>query len=152
MWQLRLLGALLGLSLPFVAVALAIRAYNDVPAIQYDHRKLSVATLWASADLPWPTVRRIHRETLQQQSSFGLIKQDIGHYLVVTAVVGDNDERTYKINERLLDWPVEALSRLADDLVAAAHQGMDAAMAARQRPQQQTARPTNSGGFGRRGI
>lgn len=149
MWQLRLLGGFLAAALPVVSIALAMRAYNNVAAIQYDHKALTLATLWTSVELPWSAIRSIHRETLQQQSAFGLIKQNIGHYLVVTAHIGDNDERTFKLNEQLLDRPAAQMPQLAADLIAAANGAL-------QEQRQTTRRPAPNagmaGGFGRRGA
>jgi hypothetical protein len=152
MWQLRLLGGLLAISLPVVSIALAMRAYNNAAAIQYDRKHLTLATLWTSVDLPWSAIRSIHRETLQQQSAFGLIKQNIGYYLVVTAHIDDNNERTFKINERLLDWPVAQMPQLASDLIAAANGALQEQRQPTHRPAPAGANPGGVGGFGRRGV
>ena len=89
---------------------------GDGFALQYDSKGVHIASLYKSTYAPWSDVRRIHCETLQQSSGFGLIKQDLAHYLVFT--IGDQngglDE--LKVQTDLLDIPRGSDEILLGDL------------------------------------
>lgn len=119
----KFLGVFLAVTLPFLAVALFARAAGDCIALQFDGQSLSIKTLWRKATVPWKQVTGIHRETLRQTSMFGLIRQDIGFYLVVTLASGGLGSNKFQLDERLLDWPKGALPTLLDDLARAGQLG-----------------------------
>jgi hypothetical protein len=114
--KFRFVGGFLALCLPFVSIALFHRWRQNHPALAYDQHSVSLSTLYRSASFAWQDVRDIQREKLTQSSGFGLIKQDIAHYLVITVADGSSLEE-YRIQEDILDWPRERFDALQSELV-----------------------------------
>jgi hypothetical protein len=114
-WQLRLMGGLLALCLPFVSAALFLRLRSGADALVYDGQQIKISTFYRQAGHRWSDVRAIQRETLTQSSGFGLVKQDLAHYLVITVADGAALEE-YRIQEELLALPKSEMQALADDL------------------------------------
>lgn len=117
-FKLRLLGGLLGLSLPFVSTALALRMRSGLAALKFDRTTLEIATFYRSTAHRWSDVRDISRETLTRSSAFGLIKQDLAHYLVIAVADEDGLQNTYRLQEELLDWPKDRFPALVEQLNA----------------------------------
>lgn len=130
---MQFLGGFLAVTLPFVAIALTVRAMGDCVALRFDVHSVTIKTLFRTVEVDWKQVIDVRREKLRQSSMFGLIKQDIGHYLVIVARDG-MFERNYQLDEKLLDWPRDAMSALAEELVAAANGVMQAAPSVQARP------------------
>jgi hypothetical protein len=116
--KIRIVGGLLGVTLPFAAIALALRMKSGLAALKFDRHTLAIATFFRSASYRWDEVRDISRETLTQSGTFGLFKQDLAHYLVLTVSAGDGTLETYRIQEDLLDWPKDGFGALAERMVA----------------------------------
>jgi hypothetical protein len=115
-WQIRLMGGLLAFSLPSVSILLLSRWHKNVPAIHFDDDRLHLSSLYRSASFSWSEIRHVDREKLTQAAAFGLIKQTIASYLVVTVADGSNFEKKFKIQEDLLEWPRDGLDALADEI------------------------------------
>jgi len=160
--QLRFIGGMLGVCLPFVSIALALRIRSGLAALKFDRHTLEIATFFRTASHRWSDVRSISRETLTQTSTFGFFKQELARYLVVTVSKGGGDLETYRIQEDLLDWPKDGLADLTARMVA--FWEMPTAPAARARDVSRTATSIPPGintvpgrinapsGFGRRGL
>jgi len=147
--QAKLLGILLALMLPFASIALMVRAFGDCVALQFDSSTLRVTTLLGGARLSWSQVRSLSREVVTQSQAFGLFKQDISFYLVITAVEDGGFERRFKVNERLLDWPRDGIPALVDDMARA----QSSRAPAPPQPRAPTAAgPAPRGSFGRRTV
>ena len=147
--KLMILGAVLALSLPIAAIALTARAMGDCVALRFDRQGLYVASLWRSAKLSWPELRKIHRETLVQSSAFGLFKRKIAFYIVITAADEGSFERSFKINERLLDWPQDGMEALVADMARVANTNGQTAVGASERANTPSrARPSLGGTAG----
>ena len=114
--RLMVLGWVLAACLPVLSIGLFVRALGDGVALRFDQQNLHVATLWSGTDLRWADVRKLQRQTIQQSSAFGLFKRDIAFYIVVTAVDDSGFERSFRVNERLIDWPRDAMDSLLNDL------------------------------------
>lgn len=115
----RLFGGLLAISLPFVSLALARRAIDGVQAIRETAVGIELSSLYGSRSVAWKNLIAIEREVLQQSSGFGLIKQDVAHYIVFVGYEIGEGEFRFKIQEDLLDWPEAGLNRLFELLTAA---------------------------------
>lgn len=130
--KFRFFGGFLAVCLPFVSAALFIRWKGGAEALRFDARQLHISTLYRQTSVAWSDVRNIQREKLTQSSGFGLIKQDIAHYLVITTALDGGFERTFRVQEDLLDWPKDAREALAEELSAiwaqALRSGRDAPM------------------------
>jgi hypothetical protein len=114
--QFRLISGGLALTLPVMAVILAAKTRGDLTAIAADRSGLRVSTMWSSTAIPWARVTSIGRVALQE-STAGLFKKTIAWYLVVTEYDG-GFERRHKINEKLLDWPQDAIDALIGQIAA----------------------------------
>lgn len=114
--MLRFLGGFLAVCLPFLSVALFLKWRSDCVALRYDQQQLQISTLWRTTSVLWSDVRDISREKLTQSSGFGLFKQDIAHYLVITTATADGFEHSYRVQEELLDLPTGAVPGLMDEL------------------------------------
>jgi hypothetical protein len=150
--QLRILFGVLAVTLPFVAVALGIRAAGDLVALNFDERGLTVCTLWKKTETRWANVKSVHRETLRQSSAFGLFKQTIGWYLVIVTHEGDGFEQRLKLNEKLLDVPQDSIDALIGQIGAAwegRHARQSTPVAA---PAVAAGQPAMRPSFGRRGL
>jgi hypothetical protein len=112
----RALGWLLAIGLPFVSLALARKAIDGQPAIRETARGLELSSLYGSRSVPWKNLTSIEREVLQQSSTFGLIKQDVAHYLVFAGYETGSGEFRFKIQEDLIDWPKAELVKLFEVL------------------------------------
>lgn len=156
-FQLRLIGGLLGVTLPFVSIALGLRIKSGLAALRFDRNTLEIATFYRSTSRRWSDVRAISREKLTQSSAFGLVKQDLAHYLVIETATEDGSIETYRIQEDLLDWPKDRRTALAEQLIAT-WQTPSAARApapASAPPVTLNGVPVRAGGpvgFGRRGL
>lgn len=115
-FKFRFLGGFLAICLPFVSAALFVRWKRGAEALRFDARQLHISTLYRQTSVAWSEVRNIQREKLTQSSGFGLIKQDIAHYLVITTALDGGFERTFRVQEDLLDWPKDAMQALAEEL------------------------------------
>ncbi len=113
--KFRFLGGFLTICLPFVSIALFRRWHQNRPALAFDRHHVSLSTLYRSINFSWQDVRDIKREKLVQSSGFGLIKQNLAHYIVVTVADG-NDYEEYRIQEDILDWPREKFDALLAEL------------------------------------
>ena len=116
-FQLTLLGWLMAAAMPVVAIALVRRGFVGSLALREVRDGLEIRTLYAAQDFAWSGLQSVHRETLQQSSAFGLIKQTIAGYLVFTGRNRSGEEVTIKLHEDLLDWPKKSLSELQDEVV-----------------------------------
>lgn len=114
--KFRFVGGFLAVCLPFVSAALFMRWRSGAEALRFDARQLHISTLYRQTSVAWSDVRNIQRETLTQSSGFGLIKQDVAHYLVITTAIDGGFERTFRVQEDLLDWPKDGMAALADEL------------------------------------
>lgn len=114
-----MLGALLAVSMPIVAIALFVKSMGECVAIQFDDRGIRVNSLWGGQWMSWPEVVDIDRETVQQSQFFGLYKKDISNYLVFTPLDGGVFGKL-KINEHLLDLPRESIPSLIQEMGRAA--------------------------------
>lgn len=115
-WEWRLFGGFLALTLPFAAVALFMRWKSGNAALSFNSRELHISTFYRSVNVYWPQVRNIERETLTQTSGFGLIKQDLGHYIVITTADADGSYEVYRVQEELLDLPENDIAQLVQEL------------------------------------
>lgn len=161
-WKLRFLGGFLGLTLPFVSGALALRIRSGLAALEYDRNTLKIATFYRVTSHRWPEVRNISRETLTHSSGFGLFKRDVAHYLVVTVADESGMQNSYRLQEELLDWPKDSFPALVEQMTAA-WMGQRTHAADRSPTPVQTSsgpamlnsspiRPSVNAGFGRRGL
>ena len=148
-FQLTLLGWLIALAMPFVAYATFRRALDGSLALREVPDGLEIRTLYAAQDIAWKDLQTVHRETLQQSSGFGLIKQTIAGYLVFTGRNRQGEDVKIKLHEDLIDWPKASLSELQEAVVARWTKSKAAAPAAAEgfRPASPVA-PT----FGRRSV
>lgn len=150
-WQLRLFGGLLALGLPFIAYALVQRLISGQSAIVETATGLRLSTLYGSRDVRWQDLLAIEREVLTQSSAFGLIKQEIAHYLVFSGYTpGDGDFRV-KIQEDLIDVPKAARADLYQQLHLMWRNGGSPRPIPATRPDQAVA-AARTVGFGRRGL
>ncbi|MCC6924667.1 hypothetical protein [Novosphingobium sp.] len=150
-WIYRLIGAMFALALPFVGYAAAARAASGVSAIRETASGLQLSTLYASTHVHWDQIVGIRREVLQQKSAFGLIKQNLGHYLVFEAHLPGEGELKVKIQEDLIDMPKARHARLFDQLNAMWAQGGSPQPVAPTRISPPVGAP-RAAGFGRRGL
>ncbi len=116
-FQLTLLGWLMAAAMPIVAFALVRRGFDGSLALREVQGGLELRTLYAAQDFAWSGLDSVHRETLQQSSAFGLIKQTIAGYLVFTGRNRSGEQVTIKLHEDLLDWPKQSLGQLQDKVV-----------------------------------
>lgn len=114
--KLRILGGVVALSLPFVAMGLFLRWKRGNAALSFDARELHISTFYRSVSVRWPQVRNIERETLTQSSGFGLINRDVGHYIVITTADADSSYEVYRVQEELLDLAKVEIAQLVDEL------------------------------------
>ena len=150
-WQLRLLGSLFAVGLPFVSYALAHRVISGQSAITEINGGLRLSTLYESTDLCWQDLQSIEREVLTQASALGLIKQDIAHYLVFSSYSQRDGEFRIKIQEDLIDIPKSGRDRLYRQLLELwKNDGSPPPVAASQIASPALARRAPT--FGRRGI
>jgi hypothetical protein len=112
----RLLGWFLAVTLPFVSVALARKAIDGQLAIREVSQGLELSSLYGSRTVPWANLTAIERHVLQQSSAFGLIKQDVAHYIVFVGYEVGEGEFSIRIQEDLIDWPKGQLPELFDRL------------------------------------
>ncbi len=116
-FQLTLLGWLMAAAMPVVAIALVRRGFDRSLALREVRDGLEIRTLYAAQDIAWSGLQTVHRETLQQSSAFGLIKQTIAGYLVFTGRNRSGEEVTIKLHEDLLDWPKKSIRQLQTEIV-----------------------------------
>lgn len=150
-WQLRLLGGFLALGLPFVSYALAQQVISGKSAIVETATGLQLSTLYGSREVRWQELTAIEREVLRQSSAFGLIKQDIAHYLVFSGYSPRDGEFRVKIQEDLIDVPKAGLARLYEQLHAMWQDGGSPRPVPATRLQGSPVVPRATG-FGRRGL
>lgn len=140
-FQLKWFGGCLAVSLPVAAFFLFRRALGDCHAIAYNGKGMKVTTLFREAIFFWPQLHDISCETLQQQSLFGLIKQNVGYYLVFT-FYEDGDLRKFRINEGLLNIPKGTTLALIEDITRAS-QGPQSQVQAQRAGQAQSQSPSS---------
>ena len=148
-FQLTVLGWLFAAGMPVVAFVTLRRALDGLLALREVADGLEIRTLYAAQDIAWKDLQTVHRETLQQSSGFGLIKQTIAGYLVFTGRNRHGDAIKIKLHEDLLDWPKASLSELQNEIAARWAKSKDVAPIAAEgfRPASPVA-PT----FGRRSV
>lgn len=126
--KIRFLGGFLAVCLPFVALFLVRRIKSASAALAFDTQGVSIATFFRTRYCHWSEVRNIQRETLTQSSGFGLFKQDIGHYLVITVADGSTFEEL-RVQEELLAAPKGDMQGIVDAMaglwMAALHGSRD---------------------------
>jgi len=161
--KIRILGGCLAISLPFVALFLFLRIKSGAPAIAFDGYGVAVSTFYRTRDCRWSDVRDIKRETLTQSSSFGLFKQEIGHYIVFTVAEGALYEEL-RVQEELLACKKEDVQMIVDAMCASwtsALHGSKTAIVQRSVHDGPATAPTINGaplqprpasGFGRKGL
>jgi hypothetical protein len=115
-FQIRLFCGLMAVSLPFLAVALFRRAMGPGLAFSFDSSSLIVTSLFRHAVIPWGNIQSITRETLQQSTAFGLVKQDVAKEIAIS-FYENGDIRKFKVNEALLDVPKDSIDAMLEDMV-----------------------------------
>jgi len=161
--KIRLVGGLLAISLPFVALFLFLRIKSGAPAIAFDGHGVAISTFYRTRECRWSDIRDIQRETLTQSSSFGLFKQEIGHYIVFTIADGALYEEL-RVQEELLACKKQDVQAIIDTMCAswtsAFHGSKTPIIQMPARDVMATAptingaplRPQSSSGFGRKGL
>jgi hypothetical protein len=148
----RLLGWFLAVTLPFASVALVRKAIDGQLAIREVAQGLELSSLYGSRTVPWANLTAIERHVLQQSSAFGLIKQDLAHYIVFVGYEVGEGEFRIKIQEDLIDWPRAELEILLDQLAATWH-ARSAGPAIQPQPSRRLTSPGFSAStFGRRAV
>jgi hypothetical protein len=111
--KLRFVGGFLAVCLPFVSLFLVLRIKSGSAALAFDSQGVSISTFYRTRHCRWSDVRDIKRETLTQSSGFGLVKQDIGHYIVITFADGVVLEEL-RVQEELLACPKQDVQGIVD--------------------------------------
>lgn len=161
--KIRFVGGFLAITLPFVSLFLFLRIKSGAPAIAFDGDGVAISTFYRTRHCRWSDVRDIKRETLTQSSSFGLFKQEIGHYIVFTVADGAMYEEL-RVQEELLACKKQDVQGIVDAMCAswtsafhgtttsyAQIQPLDG-MAGAPMINGAPLRPQSAPGFGRKGL
>jgi hypothetical protein len=161
--KLRFVGGFLAVCLPCVSLFLVLRIKSGSAALAFDAQGVSISTFYRTRRCRWSDVRDIQRETLTQSSGFGLVKQDVGHYIVITVADGSVLEEL-RVQEELLACPKQDVQGIVDAMAGlwmaalhgsrAGHSAMAVATPASAEPLingMPLARPS-APGFGRKGL
>lgn len=151
-WKFRVFGAFLALCLPFVSFVTMRKALSGQSAIAEIPGGLRLASLYGSLEFRWPQLRSIEREVLTQRTAFGLIKQNIAHYLVFVVMDPAYGEKRFKIHEDLIDVPKAELDQLYDRLCEVWEAGGSRTVPASRQPAIPAGIAPRAVGFGRKGL
>lgn len=151
-WQIRGLGGFLAICLPFVALVTANKVMSGQSAIREINGGLSLTSLYGSLEFRWEQLRSIDREVLSQESAFGLIKQNLAHYIVFVVMDPRFGEKRFKIHEDLIAVPKREMPQLYERLHQMWASGGSTMIAPSRVVAPVTPAPRAMVGFGRKGL